>query len=133
MAIKLCQSYIQQGIAAKDIVVLAGYLAHVTLTQRAVALTPGLEDVDTSTIDAYKGEEKLVVILCMMGSQKLGFMSDSARLLTGVFRVGDALAIITNHISDLTALIACWDDILDDLLSCTDAKAPDVRKRDPNQ
>jgi hypothetical protein len=31
-------------------------------------------------------------------------------------------------ISDLTALVACWDDIVDDLLSCTDAKAPDVRR-----
>lgn len=30
-------------------------------------------------------------------------------------------------ISDLAALIAAWDDIVDDLLSYTDAKAPDVR------
>lgn len=39
-----------------------------------------------------------MIILCTVGSQKLGFMSNSDRFLTGVFRAGDALAIITNHI-----------------------------------
>ena len=39
---------------AKKIVVLAGHLAQINITHRALALTPGLEDVDTSTIDTYK-------------------------------------------------------------------------------
>jgi len=90
LATKLCQYYIQGGIKAKDILILAGYLAQVNLTRRALALTTGLEDVDTGTIDGYQGEEKSVVILCIVGSEKLG------RLLTGVSRAGDALAIITN-------------------------------------
>ncbi|KAL9128492.1 MAG: hypothetical protein Q9217_002842 [Psora testacea] len=35
VAIKLCQRYIEQGIKAADIVILAGYLAQVNLTRRA--------------------------------------------------------------------------------------------------
>jgi hypothetical protein len=103
VAISLCQSYIEHGVAAKDIVILAGYLAQISLTKRAIQLTPGLEEVESWTIDAYQGEEKSVVILCMVGSQKLGFMSDSARLLTAVSRAGDALAIITNHVGIQTS------------------------------
>ncbi|KAL9135673.1 MAG: hypothetical protein Q9175_003124 [Cornicularia normoerica] len=34
----------------------------------------------------------------MVGSQKLGFMALSARLLTGVSRVADGLAVITNSV-----------------------------------
>ena len=48
-----CQSYIQHGNAAKDIVILAGYLVQIGLPKRALALTPGLEDMDASTTDAY--------------------------------------------------------------------------------
>ena len=53
VAIRLCETYIRHGIQAKDIVILAGYLAQIGLTKRALALTPGLKDVDVSTIDAY--------------------------------------------------------------------------------
>jgi hypothetical protein len=66
-----------------------------TIQVTLVALTPRLQVVDTSTIDAYQGEENPMFILCMVGSQKLGFMYDSARLLTGVSRAGDALGIIS--------------------------------------
>ena len=44
--------YIEHGIAAKDIVILASYLAQIGLTKRALALTPRLQDVNASTIDA---------------------------------------------------------------------------------
>jgi len=53
LTIKLCQYYIQGGIKAKDILILAGYLAQVNLTRRALALTTGLEDMDTGTINGY--------------------------------------------------------------------------------
>ena len=43
---------------AEKIIVLAGHLAQINLTHRALTLTPGLEDVDTSTIDAYKVRHK---------------------------------------------------------------------------
>lgn len=101
VAIKLCQQYIAQGIKAKDILILAGYIAQVNLTKRALALRSELHGVDAGTIDGYLGEEKSVVILCIVGSTKLGFMSFNPRLLTGVSRAGDALAIITNRHSGI--------------------------------
>lgn len=52
--------------------------------------------MDVGTIEGYQGEEKSVVILCMVRSEKLGFMAFPPRLLTGVSRAADALAIITN-------------------------------------
>ena len=54
--------------------------------------------MDSGTIDGYQGEEKSIAILCMVGSQKLGFVALSARLLTGVSRVADGLAVITNSV-----------------------------------
>lgn len=103
VAIKLCQMYTKHGIQAKDIVILAGYLAQIGLTKRALALTPGLQGVDASTIDAYQGEEKPVVILCFVGCGKLGFMSEGPRILSGLSRAGDALAIITNYVGIRTS------------------------------
>ena len=97
VALKLCQAYIDQGIAPEDIVILAGYLAQIGLTRRELARTPGLKGVDVCTIDGYQGEEKPVVILCIVGCEKLGFMSEGPRLLSGISRAGDALAIITNE------------------------------------
>lgn len=66
MAIQLCHLYLQDVITAKDIVILACYLGQIALTENAVPLTPGSEDVDKSTIDAYHGEVKSVVILCIV-------------------------------------------------------------------
>ncbi len=53
---------------------LAGYVAQVSLTKRALALSLELRGVDAGTIDAYQDEEKSVVVLCMVGSQSLGFL-----------------------------------------------------------
>ncbi|KAL9135674.1 MAG: hypothetical protein Q9175_003125 [Cornicularia normoerica] len=53
VAIKLCQQHVKQGIEAKDMVILAGYIAQANLTKRALALTPELHDVDSGTIDGY--------------------------------------------------------------------------------
>ena len=66
VAMQLCQVYLQDVITAKDTVILACYRGQIALTKNAVALTPGLEDVDKSTIDAYQGEERSVVILCIV-------------------------------------------------------------------
>ena len=66
MAIQLCQLYLQDVITANDIVILAYYLGQIALTKNAVALTPGLKNADKSTIDAYQGEEKSVVTLCIV-------------------------------------------------------------------
>ena len=81
---------------ANDIVILTGYMALANLTKRALALTTGLQEVDSGTIDGYQGGEKAITVLCMVGSEKLGFMAVSARLLTGVSRAAVGLAIITN-------------------------------------
>ena len=96
VAIKLCQEYVKQGVMANDIVILTGYMAQANLTKRALALTTGLQEVDSGTIDGYQGGEKAITVLCMVGSEKLGFMALSARLLTAVSRAADGLAIITN-------------------------------------
>ena len=79
LAIQLCQLYNQHIITAKHSVILAGYLAQIALTRYAVALAPGLKDVDKSTMDANQGEEISVVIPCIVGS----FSSKCSRLLAG--------------------------------------------------
>ena len=68
VAIKLCKAYIEHGITPTDIVILAGYIVQVGLTKRALARTSELRDIDASTINTYQGEEKPVVILCIVGS-----------------------------------------------------------------
>lgn len=78
--------------------ILAGYIAQANLTKRALALTLELHDIDSETIDGYQDKEKSITILYMVGSQNLGFMALSSRLLTGVSRAADGLAIITNDI-----------------------------------
>lgn len=55
-----------------------------------------LQEVDSGTIDGYQGGERAIPVLCIVGSDKLGFMALSARLLTGVSRAADGLAVITN-------------------------------------
>ena len=52
--------------------------------------------MDSGTIDGYQGGERAITVLCIVGSDKLGFMALSARLLTGVSRAADGLAVITN-------------------------------------
>ena len=47
-------------------------------------------------IGRHQGEEKSIAILCMVGSQKLGLMASSARLLTRVSRAANGLVIITS-------------------------------------
>ena len=71
-------------------------MAQVQLTKRNLAVTAGLHNVECGTIDGYQGEEKSIAILNIVGSEKLGFMSNPPRLLTGVSRAADALVIITN-------------------------------------
>ena len=61
-------------------------MAQAILTKRILALADELHGVDSGTIDGYQGEESPIAILCMVGSQKLGSMASSARLLTGVSR-----------------------------------------------
>ena len=96
VAMFLCREYIKEGVDAKDILILAGYLAQVGLTKRALANTSDLREVDAGTIDGYQGEQKSVLIICAVGSDRLGFMAYTPRLNTGLTRACDAAVLIIN-------------------------------------
>ena len=71
VAIKLCQEYVKQGVMVNYIVILTGYMAQANLIKRALALTTGLQEVDSGTIDGYQGGEKAITVLCMVGSEQI--------------------------------------------------------------
>ncbi len=72
VATELAKAYAEAGIPAKDIVILTGYTAQVQLLKRSLALDPKVRDVEAYTVDSFQGEEASVVILCMVGTRKLG-------------------------------------------------------------
>lgn len=76
--------------------ILTDYMTLANLTKRALALTTGLQEVNSEIVDGYQEGEKAITMLCMAESEKLGFMALSARLFTGVSRAADGLTIITN-------------------------------------
>ena len=49
--------------------ILTGYMAQANLTKRALALTTGLQEVDSGIIDGYQGGEKAITVLCMVESE----------------------------------------------------------------
>lgn len=73
-------------------------MAQVNLTKRALALTTGLQKVDSGIIDGYQGGKKVITALCIIGFKKLDFIPLSAHLLFEVSRAANGLTNIINFI-----------------------------------
>lgn len=74
--------------------ILIDYMAQVNLTKRALALTTGLQKVDSGIIDSYQGGKKVITVLCIIGFKNLDFIALRARLLIEVSRAANGLTII---------------------------------------
>ena len=96
MAINLAATYVAAGIPAGHITILAGYMAQTRVVRRALTEREEVKDVAAYTVDGFQGEESPVVILCLVSSYNLGFMSSPNRLLSACSRARDSMVIICN-------------------------------------
>ncbi len=83
-------------IIEKNGCVVLGYTAQVNLFKKALAFEFSLREEEAFTIDSHQGEESLVVIFSVVGSQRMGSLTGLDRLLSTCSHAKDSLIISCN-------------------------------------
>ena len=96
MVFSLAKKYIREGIEANEIVILTGYTAQLGLLKQTYQWLEdrSLEKVRFSTIDGFQGQESSVIILLLTGTERFGFLRETARLLVACSRAKDVFVIM---------------------------------------
>ncbi|MCJ1413645.1 hypothetical protein MMC19_007767 [Ptychographa xylographoides] len=106
--IQMAGDLIQATISARDITILAPYHGQVDLIRKQLLYishkfkASGDEDlanVACHTVDSFQGEENSVIILSLTGTEKLGFVEESARLNVATSRAKDSMIIFGHFTS----------------------------------
>ncbi|KAL9030967.1 MAG: hypothetical protein Q9196_000963 [Gyalolechia fulgens] len=83
--------------------------------QRLILLTPELEGLVASTVDAFQGAEASFIIFLMTTTEVLGFMRSPNRLLVALSRARDGLAFVCNYESFMAGEHPKRKRVLDDV------------------
>ena len=95
LAIKHVEKLIMKGVAPSSIAIITPYNYQVELLARNLKHP----NIQISTVDAYQGKEKEVIILSMVRSNKkqdLGFLVDKRRINVAITRAKRQLVLICN-------------------------------------
>ena len=92
----LARLLIKTEVPAKEIIILTDCTAQKSLANRFVTDHADLDGVEAHTVDGFQGGESSVVILNIVGNDRLGFLQNPKRLLPAVSRARDGLIILCN-------------------------------------
>jgi superfamily I DNA and/or RNA helicase len=97
IAIELVKIYIEVEISVKNIIILTKYTAQVQLLKRSLVSDLKVQNVEAYMIDSFQDEEASVVILYMMKTRKLDFMSFLNHLLTVCNHACNSFVVLYNY------------------------------------
>lgn len=91
-------NHIGAGIEEGNLAIITPYKAQVhLLTQLIQKVNPYIADkIDINTVDAFQGQEKDIVIISVVRSDKIGFINDERRLNVALTRAKFACVIFGN-------------------------------------
>lgn len=99
--VRLVQAGLQEGMEAKDFLVLTPFRAQVHLIKRALAAA-GLHGVRTSTVNKVQGKESRIVLFDpVLGTHPFLKTSEARRLLTVAFSRAEAKLVMVASEADL--------------------------------
>jgi superfamily I DNA and/or RNA helicase len=97
VVIELVKIYAEVKISVKNIIILTKYTVQVQLLKRSLVLDSKFQNVEAYMIDSFQDKEASVVILCMMRTRKLDFMSFFNHLLTVYNYACNLFVILCNY------------------------------------
>jgi len=95
--IELVKIYTEVKISVKNIVILMKYTVQVQLLKRSLVSDSKVQDIETYMIDSFQDEEVSVIILCMMRTKKLDFMSFFNHFLTVCSCACNSFVVLCNY------------------------------------
>ena len=91
------------GVRFRDIAILAPYKAQVVLFRKQVTLIsqkiPDIDQAHISTVDAFIGEERSIVMISLTVEKNLGFLRKADRLAVAFSHAMDSLLIFNDYSS----------------------------------
>jgi superfamily I DNA and/or RNA helicase len=97
IVIELVKIYAKVKISVKNIIILMKYTVQVQLLKRSLVSDSKVQDVEMYMIDSFQNEEASVIILCMMKTRKLDFMSLLNHFLTVCNHVCNSFVVLCNY------------------------------------
>jgi hypothetical protein len=95
--IKLIKIYAEVEIFIKNIIIFMKYIVQVQLLKRSLISDSKVQNVKTYIIDSFQDEEASVIILCMMKTKKLDFISLLNHLLTVCNHACNSFIMLCNY------------------------------------
>jgi len=97
VAIELIKIYAKVKISIKNIIIFMKYTVQVQLLKRSLISDSKVQNVEAYMINSFQDKETSVIILCMMKTKKLDFMSFLNHLLTVCNHACNSFVVLYNY------------------------------------
>ena len=95
-AVDLAKRYGDAGVPLKYVAIVTPYKSQSRLLMHYLHRS-GLSEVAVSSLDAFQGDERTVIIFSFAGTEGPGFMADPRRLLVSMTRAVTSVAYLLNY------------------------------------